>query len=285
VCYFRGDLAGAEKHFAAGLELFESPDLDDFSRLIAILAFGVASSTAYQIGRVAVARERQAKIRQIATNKKNQYEIGNVGFTAAVFHNLVKEYEQAEPLAAHALELAEKGQFPELSSHLQIQLGHARAQLGRVTEGIALIRQGIAGLLKIAPHPGLPSFFTFLAAAQQRAGEIDDALESIEQSLRVNPEVLLARPEALTIRGELRLTKGQAGPAEADFRDSISLTRSMGAKSLELRATMSFARLLASQRRHDEARAMLAEIYNWFTEGFDTADLKDAKALLAQLGN
>ena|SRR5215472_14975002 len=116
------------------------------------------------------------------------------------------------------------GQFAELSSHLQIQVGHARAQLGRAGEGISLIRQGIVGLLKIAPHPGLTAFFTFLASAQERAGEIDDALESIEQSLRVNPEVRLARPEALRVRGELRLEKEQAELAGADFRDSIALS-------------------------------------------------------------
>ena len=77
--------------------------------------------------------------------------------------------------------------------------------------------------------------------------------------------------------------QGHADLAEADFRDSISLAKSMGAKAYELRTAMSWARLLASQGRADEARAMLAEIYTWFTEGFDTPDLKDAKALLDEL--
>jgi hypothetical protein len=71
--------------------------------------------------------------------------------------------------------------------------------------------------------------------------------------------------------------------SEQDFRDAIRIARSISAKSLELRATMSLARLLASQSRRDEARVMLAELYRWFTEGFDTADLKEAKALLDEL--
>jgi predicted ATPase len=71
--------------------------------------------------------------------------------------------------------------------------------------------------------------------------------------------------------------------AEADFRESIALARGMGAKALELRATLNLAYMLAKQGRGDEGGKMLAEIYNWFTEGFDTADLKDAKALLEQL--
>ena len=282
-CWYRGDLAGAEKHFAAGLQLFERPDLDGLSSMIATVALGVAGVIAYQVGRLALGRERLAKMRQIATNKENRWDIGSVGFIAASFHNLVKEYEQARRLAVHALELTD--QFPELSSHLQIQLGHATAQLGRVGEGIALIRRGIAGLLKIAPHPGLASFFTFLAQTQQKAGNIDEALESIEQSLRVNPEMRLAQPEAFRIRGELRHAKGQAGPAEADIRESIALAQSMGAKAFELRSAISLTRLLAAQGRRDEARWMLAEIYNWFTEGFDTADLKDAKTMLDNLAS
>lgn len=69
-----------------------------------------------------------------------------------------------------------------------------------------------------------------------------------------------------------------------DFRESISLAQKTSAKAWELRATMSLAGLLANQGRRDAARAMLSEIYNWFTEGLDTADLKDAKALLDELG-
>jgi predicted ATPase len=72
---------------------------------------------------------------------------------------------------------------------------------------------------------------------------------------------------------------------ESDFRASISLARGMGAKAWELRATTSLTRLLASKSRRDEAHAMLAEIYDWFTEGFDTADLRDAKALLDELAS
>jgi predicted ATPase len=98
----------------------------------------------------------------------------------------------------------------------------------------------------------------------------------------VNPHELVSRPETFRLRGELRLAKGQAELAEADFREAIALSVGMSAKSWELRAMMSLAGLLADHDRRDEAH-MLAEIYGWFTEGFDTADLKDAKALLDEL--
>ena len=77
---------------------------------------------------------------------------------------------------------------------------------------------------------------------------------------------------------------GQSDLAEADFRDAIALAQTMHAKALELRATTSLARLLTQQGHRDAARTMLAEIYNWFTEGFDTSDLTEAKALLEDLG-
>jgi predicted ATPase len=122
-----------------------------------------------------------------------------------------------------------------------------------------------------------------LAEAQGLAGCIAEALESIEIALQVLPDELVFRPETLRLRGELRLKQRQSELAATDFRESIALAQKMSAKAWELRATVSLARLLAVQGRRDEARTMLSEIYSWFTEGFDTADLKDAKALLGEL--
>jgi tetratricopeptide (TPR) repeat protein len=124
-------------------------------------------------------------------------------------------------------------------------LGQARAQLGRTTEGIALIRQGLAGLLEIGMRLTVPYIIASLAEAQEREGAITDALETVEQGLQANPrELLFYRPEALRLRGELRRKTGQPELAEADFRESIALAQKMNAKAWELRATTSLARLL-----------------------------------------
>ena len=82
----------------------------------------------------------------------------------------------------------------------------------------------------------------------------------------------------------MHLRRGYEIEAADDFREAIAVARRIGSKAYELRATGSRAGIIAKQGNRDEARAMLAEIYNWFTEGFDTADMKDAKALLEQLG-
>jgi predicted ATPase len=140
-------------------------------------------------------------------------------------------------------------------------------------------------MLEAGHRHGVASFAAFLATAQVRAGDaVAEALETVEQALTDFDEPVF-RPEALRIRGELRLKQAETELAAADFQEAIALARRMGAKSFELRATMSLAQMLDRQGRRDEARTMLANIYNWFTEGFDTADLKDAKVLLDELGN
>jgi predicted ATPase len=114
-------------------------------------------------------------------------------------------------------------------------------------------------------------------------GRVIEALAMIEEALIEDPHQARVRPEILRVRGELRLKHGQIELAEADLHEAIAVARKINAKSYELRAATSLARLLISQGRREEARARLAAIYNWFTEGLDTADLKDAKALLDEL--
>jgi predicted ATPase len=196
----------------------------------------------------------------------------------------LREPQGAEVAATQALATTEEHGFPLYRNTILPLLGWARAQLGRAGEGVALIRQGLAGLAEAGVRLNITDFLTRLGEAQALDGKLPDALVTIEEALQANPEELVYRPNALTCRGELRLKLGQTEPAEADFREAIALAQKMQAKAWELRATMSLARLLASQGRRDEARTMLADIYNWFTDGFDTADLKDAKGLLDELG-
>ena len=121
--------------------------------------------------------------------------------------------------------------------------------------------------------------------AQALAGKTDDALKTVEGALQVNPTELYVVAEALRIRGELRLRHQQTEAAEADFRESIALAQKQGAKAWELRSAMSLARVLRERRDHTAAQSLLAPIYEWFTEGLDTADLTDARALLNELKN
>jgi tetratricopeptide (TPR) repeat protein len=279
--HWRGDLASVEMHFTEGLKFFDDPGFRQFSAA-AVATFGTASWNAWTVGRADVALKREAQM-TAATNVNNPYQVAFSKYFAASLQVRMREYEQGEMLAAQALELSENHQFPWLAALCRGFLGEARAQLGRPTEGIELIRQGIAALLEIGARMGVGSLMAYLAEAQELDGSLIDAFATIEQALQGNPEELVYRPEALRLRAELRLKQGQTELAETGFREAISLARQIGAKAWELRATMSLARLLTTQDGRDEARMMLAEIYGWFTEGFDTADLRDARALLDEL--
>jgi tetratricopeptide (TPR) repeat protein len=213
----------------------------------------------------------------------NAYDVAFSTFCAAYLEACVREHERAETLAAKALEISRTNQFSWLAALSRCVLGYARSQVGSASEGIRLIREGTAGLVEMGMRVGIANFTAYLSAAQERGGAVVDALQTVEQALNASPDEIVYRPETLRLRGELRLKLGQTELAEADFREAITLAQNMQAKAWELRATTSLARLLAKQGRRDEARKMLADIYNWFTEGFDTPDLKDAKALLEEL--
>ena len=235
------------------------------------------------LGRADVARERMAQM-MAAAKREQPVRRGVLRSFCARPPVDMREYEQAEALAARALELSEKNQFPLIAALSRCILGPARAQLGRATEGSRLIRQGIAGLLEIGharEHQPL-----YRRPWQPRRSAMAPSSTRLKRSNRRSrriPTNSYTGPRLSGYAAELRLKQGQTELAEADFREAIALARSMGAKAWELRATMSLARLLAKHGRRDEARTMLAEIYGWFTEGFDTADLKDAKALLDEL--
>jgi class 3 adenylate cyclase/tetratricopeptide (TPR) repeat protein len=278
----RGDLAGAEKHFAAWLKFSNDPGMQALPGA-GIVPLGFVCGSAWMLGRADLARERESQL-IAAADRSNPYEAAFAAIFSANLRLLLREHDQqAATLTARALEISEENRFPFLTAYSQFLLGLARARLGDATEGVALIGRAIAGVREIGATGNIHRFTAGLAEAQGLEGNLIEALATIEQVLEANPEELLFRPEALSLKAELRVKLGEAGPAEAGFHEAIALAQKTGAKGWELRATMSLARVLDGQGRRVEARLILAEIYNSFTEGFDTADLKDAKALLDDL--
>jgi predicted ATPase len=126
-----------------------------------------------------------------------------------------------------------------------------------------------------------------LAAGLGRTGRLKEGFDVLEEGFTSVAKTGYQLDLALLhhVKGELLLVENPSDVAEAEqcFRTAIEIARRQSARSEELRATTSLARMLRDTARRDEARAMLAEIYNWFTEGFDTSDLKEAKALLDEL--
>jgi predicted ATPase len=134
-----------------------------------------------------------------------------------------------------------------------------------------------------------PIYLASLAEGYGRIGDVETGLEKIADALALieNSGEREREAELYRLKGELLQKRDRPNPAESEacFRQAIEIARRQEAKMFEFRATVSLARLIANQGRRDEARMMLTDIYNWFTEGFDTVDLKEAKALLDELGN
>ena len=280
--WYRGDLAGAEEHFG---RLSGCLDADGFRQVpgAVVHAISVASLCAAALGRADLASERIAQAIAFARNSNNPYELAAGRSFESFLYCLLRQPQRAELAATQALAIAEEYGFSYLRNMARATLGWAWGQLGRASEGVELTRQGLAGLDEAGGRVAITANLMFLAEAQALDGKLGDAIITIEAALQANPEEPAFRPNTLTCRGDLRFKLGQAEQAEADFREAIALSQKMRAKGWELRATTSLARLLASQGGRSEARTMLADIYNWFTEGFDTADLIDAKILLDRL--
>jgi predicted ATPase len=140
---------------------------------------------------------------------------------------------------------------------------------------------------KVAQRPSTALLLVALAETFGKNGRAQEGLELVTKGLATAGQtgLRIAAAELHRLKGELALLKDSGSDAEVEvcFRTAIEIARRQAARLFELRATTSLERLLATRAKRDEARAMLTEIYGWFTEGFEFADLKDAKALLDDL--
>jgi predicted ATPase len=188
---------------------------------------------------------------------------------------------QADELAAAAIEHG----FPLYQAQGTIFRGWAKARLGKVSEGINLLRSGSSAYRATGSEVWMPHYRALLATSLEIAGEtgeavalLQDALQNVERTGERWFEAELNRH-----KGELMLRQGHSELAEELYRKALSIAQEQQAKLWELRAAVSLARIRRDQGRHSDARAILAPVYGWFTEGFDTPDLKQAKALLDEV--
>jgi predicted ATPase len=202
-------------------------------------------------------------------------------------HRRRREARAARETAERLMALSTEHGFIFWLAVANILPGWAMAEQGCNQEAIAQIQEGLAAHRAAGAEVERPENLSLLAEACMKTGRLNDGLSALTEALAAADEHENRSYEAEThrLKGELLLKQHDSNVAEAEscFQRAIEIARNQSAKSWELRATMSLARLLAKQGRRDEARTMLAEIYNWFTEGFDTADLKDGEVLLDEL--
>ena len=162
--------------------------------------------------------------------------------------------------------------------------GSVHAELGEGAVAIAQMKRGLAAYRSTGAQLFLPYFLSLLARACLKTGQPSEGLRVIGEALervRTTGERVW-EPELVRLEGELRLAAAPADVADArgSFRRAMEIARQQSARSWELRAAVSLARVLVAEGRRQEADRTVAGIYEWFTEGFDTADLKAARALL-----
>jgi predicted ATPase len=183
--------------------------------------------------------------------------------------------------------LSTEQRFPYWLTYGTILRGWALTAQGEGAEGIAQMRQGLVARRALGAELHRPYFLSLLAEADGKVGQIEEGLTVLNEALdAVNKtEERYWEAELHRRKGELLLMKQGQKVVEAEecFRQALDTARRQQAKSLELRAAMSLSRLWQQHGKKEEAHQLLAEICGWFTEGFDTADLKEAKVLLEEL--
>jgi predicted ATPase len=209
--------------------------------------------------------------------------LGSGGMAAVLARDVATVHAYGNDCVA----LASEHGFAHWAARGRILRGWADAQKGEATTGIARIRDGLGAAKATGAGVATPLYLTLLAEALALAGKIEEGLATLDDALAT---AAVSREtgwdaEIHRLRGELtaRLPYPDPAKAEASFRTALAIAREQGTRGYELRAATSLARLWREQGRRDEARDLLAPVYGWFTEGFDTRDLKEARAFLDQL--
>jgi predicted ATPase len=207
-----------------------------------------------------------------------------LGF-ASWLHQLRREGQATQEQAEAAMTLSTEEGFPHWLAMGTTLRGWALVE--QREEGTAQIRQGMAAWRAAGAELARPYYLALLAEAYGKGGQVEEGLSTLAEALATvhNTGERFYEAELYRLKGELLLAQSvyQTTEAEACFHKALDVTRRQQAKSLELRASMSLAHLWRRQGKQNKARELLAGVYDWFTEGFDTADLQEAKALLEEL--
>ena len=235
----------------------------------------------------------EAALKDIDRALKGAREIGHAAtlLDALVFTGttnfLCGNYAEAKDQADESIALAdEKGSLYWKAAGTILQ-GSSLAMMGKVSQAVHLVTSGLKAFRSTGATASVPQTLSYLAIIYTGLGQFDDARRSIGEAINAaeTTKERIWEAEINRIAGEIALNSPEPQTAEAQsyFARALAVARHQKAKSWELRAAMSMARLWRDQGKRDEARELLAPVYGWFTEGFDTRDLKEAKALLHEL--
>jgi class 3 adenylate cyclase/predicted ATPase len=299
--YISGNLALAQTQFEHALALYD-PQHHRSHAFVYGLDPGVfslfrAAQISWLRGYPAQALQKTHDALTLAREIPHSFSLAIAELAEALVHAFEREPHRTQQHAEATITLCAEHKFANFLAQATILRGWALAEQGLHDEGIAQIRNGLAACRATGAVLFRPMYLAFLIDSCFKAEQTEDGVHAVEEALAAGDKTgeRFFEAELYRLKGTLTLQSNsprQVGihepltsdaEAEACFRKAVEIARQQSAKSFELRAMTSLSRLLRKHGKNDEARKMLGGIYDWFTEGFDTVDLKEAKALLEEL--
>jgi len=306
--YFLGEFAPAREHVEQALALYNpqqhNPRVSRTPQDLGVVSLTYLAWALWFLGYPEQAAQKEHEALALAEQLSHPHSLAWALNLAAKVRLWRREGPAVQAQAEVMLRLADEQGFPYWETEGTMLRGWALAEQGREEEGIAQMREGFTAWRAMGTGVAASYFLSLPIEAYRRRERLEEGFKTLAEAFAVIHKTgeRVYEAELYRLKGELVLQSGVRGPesenpspqhptpstqaeaeAEACFLKAIEIARRQQAKSLELRATMSLARLWQQQGRKKEAHQMLAEIYGWFTEGFDTKDLQEAKVLLEEL--
>jgi predicted ATPase len=320
--YFQGELASARTHLEQALILYNPQQHRShafrYGQDPGVVCRTYASRTLWYLGYPDQALQRSSEALTLARESSIPFDLAHALVFAAELHMLRREFQVVQERAEATIALCTAQEFPAWLAYGTMLRGLALTEQGQSPEGIAQVGRGLADFGATGAEAGRPDLLVQLAEAYGKAEQTEDGLAVLAEAFpavkrmgmhhceaelyRLKGELTLAQSSVQSLASRVQTkqkakdkeqkakitdpqspTPNPQAEAEACFLKAIEIAQRQQAKSMELRATVSLARLWQQQGKKKQARKMLAGIYNWFTEGFDTKDLQEAKALLEEL--
>jgi predicted ATPase len=289
--YYLGDYTAAWTHLEQGGALTamaaQRAPVRRHGLASGVWCLGFTANTLWCLGSPAQALRRGQEALTLAQELTHPYSLVFAQHCVASLHHRRREAAAVQGHAEALLTLATRQGFALYRGFGLCWRGWALAAQGQGEAGLTQLRQGLAAVVATEQALSRPLYLVLLAEAAGHVGHVEEGLRLLAEAFAAREASgrgeMLA--EVYRLQGEflLRQAVPDAAQAEACFQQALALARHQQAKAWELRAAMSLARLWQRQGKWDDARAVLAPLYGWFTEGFDTADLQEAKALLEAL--
>jgi class 3 adenylate cyclase/predicted ATPase len=314
--YWLGEFVPARVHLQQAIVLYNPQQHRPLAFVYGVdfgVVFSAAGFTLWHLGYAEQALKSSSTALTLARELSHPHSLALALHYAAWLHQYRREGPATQERAEELIALSSEQGFPFLGAWGTMYRGWALAQQGQAEEGMAQIRQGLAAARATGAGVGWPYWLALLAELYGKAGQVEEGLPLLAEALTMVDKTgeRFYEAELYRLKGQLTLQSkvpspqsqdsahhnvsiaetgmvGGAHPtreseAEGCFRKAVEIAQQQRAKSLELRAVISLSRLWQQQGKKEEAHMMLTEIYGWFTEGFDTKDLQEAKTLLEEL--